>query len=196
MGMKILGIESSCDECAAAVVEDGKRVLSNVVSSQVEIHARYGGVVPEIASRRHLETILPVIEQARSDAGIALKDLDAVAVTNRPGLIGALLIGLSAAKGLALSLGKPLVPVHHIEAHIHAALMDRDAEIPFPLVALVVSGGHTSLYRVRSPLEMECIGATLDDAAGEAFDKVSSILNLGYPGGPALARLAERPRSA
>ncbi|MHC4945602.1 MAG: tRNA (adenosine(37)-N6)-threonylcarbamoyltransferase complex transferase subunit TsaD [Planctomycetota bacterium] len=187
--MKILGIESSCDECAAAVVEDGMTVRSSVVSSQVEIHARYGGVVPEIASRRHLETVIPVIEEALGRANLAAGDIDAVAVTNRPGLIGALLVGLSAAKGLTLALNRPLIPVHHIEAHIYAALMNRP-EPAWPLVALVVSGGHTSLYRLDSLLEAEQIGSTLDDAAGEAFDKVSSILGLGYPGGPALERAA------
>jgi N6-L-threonylcarbamoyladenine synthase len=188
--MKILGIESSCDECAAAVVEDGLNLRSSVVSSQVELHARYGGVVPEIASRRHLETIVPVIEEALDRAKVAARDLDAVAVTNRPGLIGALLVGLSAAKGLALALNKPLIPVHHIEAHIYAALMHQP-EPAWPLIALVVSGGHTSLYRMDSLLEAGQIGSTLDDAAGEAFDKVSSILGLGYPGGPALERAAE-----
>lgn len=187
--MKILGIESSCDECAAAVVEDGEKVLSSVVASQVDIHARFGGVVPEIASRRHLETIVPVIDEALRKAGLAAREVDALAVTNRPGLIGALLVGLSAAKGLALALGKPLIPVHHVEAHIYAALMNRPVPA-YPLAALVVSGGHTSLFSLDSPMEMKVIGSTLDDAAGEAFDKVSSILNLGYPGGPALEKAA------
>ncbi|MBU0754363.1 MAG: tRNA (adenosine(37)-N6)-threonylcarbamoyltransferase complex transferase subunit TsaD [Planctomycetes bacterium] len=187
--MKILGVESSCDECAAAMVEDGVRVLSDVVSSQVKIHARYGGVVPEIASRRHMETILPVIEQALKDAGLKAHEIDAVAVTNRPGLIGALLVGLSAAKGLALALNKPLIPVHHIEAHLYAALMNHPAPV-FPLVGLVVSGGHTSLYRINSPIEVTQIASTLDDAAGEAFDKVASILGLGYPGGPVVEKTA------
>jgi len=151
--MKILGIETSCDECAAAVVEDGRTILSEVVASQVEIHARFGGVVPEIASRRHLESIQPVIEEALNRAKTTIHDLDAVAVTNRPGLIGALLVGLAAAKGLALAAGKPLVPVNHIEAHIYAALMQADP-VPFPLVALVVWGGHTSLYLFSSVREM------------------------------------------
>jgi N6-L-threonylcarbamoyladenine synthase len=188
--MKILGIETSCDECAAAVVKDGREVLSEVVASQVEVHARYGGVVPEIASRQHLEAILPVIDQALKGAGSTIHDMDAVAVTNRPGLIGALLVGLSAAKGLALAAGKPLIPVDHIEAHIYACLMHQESP-KYPMTALVVSGGHTSLYRLPSLLEIETFSNTLDDAAGEAFDKVSSILNLGYPGGPALERAAK-----
>ncbi|MFH1998122.1 MAG: tRNA (adenosine(37)-N6)-threonylcarbamoyltransferase complex transferase subunit TsaD [Planctomycetota bacterium] len=188
--MKILGIESSCDECAAAVVEAGRKVLSNVVASQVELHARFGGVVPEIASRRHLETIVPVIEEALGRAGLKAKELDAIAVTHRPGLIGALLVGLSAAKGLALALGKPIIPVHHVEAHIYAALMPQEEPV-FPLVALVVSGGHSSLYYLESLMEMKPIGSTLDDAAGEAFDKVSAILGLAYPGGPAIEKAAQ-----
>lgn len=183
--MKILGIETSCDECAAAMVEDGRTPLSHVVSSQVEVHAPFGGVVPEIASRRHLETILPVIDEALTVAKVTAQDVDAVAVTNRPGLIGALLVGLSAAKGLALAAKKPLIPVDHIAAHVYASVMDR-SNPSFPLTGLVVSGGHTSLYHVRSILDMERIGATLDDAAGEAFDKVAAILGLGYPGGPAI----------
>ncbi len=187
--MKILGIESSCDECAAAVVERGEKVLSHVVASQISIHARFGGVVPEIASRRHLESIIPVIEQALDEAGTTIRQVDAVAVTNRPGLIGALLIGLSAAKGLALAANKPLIPVHHIEAHIYSSIMNVK-EPDFPIIALVVSGGHTSLYHLRSLLDMETVGFTLDDAAGEAFDKVSSILGLGYPGGPAIEKTA------
>jgi len=187
--MKILGIESSCDECAAAVVEDGIKIHSEAVSSQVDIHARFGGVVPEIASRRHLETIIPVIDQALTYAGTDLDTIDAIGVTNRPGLIGALLVGLSAAKGLALAANKPLIPVHHIHAHIYASIMS-GVEPKWPIVALVVSGGHTSLYRLDSLLQMERIGITQDDAAGEAFDKVSSILGLGYPGGPALEKAA------
>lgn len=188
--MKILGIETSCDECATAVVEDGVKVLAETVSSQVRIHAQFGGVVPEIASRQHLETIIPVIDETLKKAHLSLEQVDAVAVTNRPGLIGALLVGLSAAKGLAMAANKPIIPVHHIQAHIYASIM-MEKEIKWPIAALIVSGGHTSLYRLDSILKMERLGATQDDAAGEAFDKVSSILGLGYPGGPAIQKAAE-----
>lgn len=184
----VLGIESSCDETAAAVVRDGREVISSVVHSQIDEHAAYGGVVPEIAGRSHLRKILPVVDQALTDAELDLDQLDAIAVTNRPGLIGSLLVGLSAAKGLAFSRGLPLVPVHHIEAHVYAASMETTAS-PYPCIALVVSGGHTSLYRAESALEMTRLGGTLDDAAGEAFDKVSWLLGLGYPGGPAVSAL-------
>jgi len=187
--MIILGIETSCDECAAAVVDGGGTILSNVVSSQIELHAPYGGVVPEVASRSHMETIHPVIAEALRTAHIAANDLDAIAVTHRPGLIGSLLVGLCAAKGLALALGKPLVPVNHVDAHVYACVAGIDEPL-YPLSALVVSGGHTSLFRVDSPLELEPVGRTLDDAAGEAFDKVAAILGLGYPGGPAIEKAA------
>ncbi len=187
--MIILGIETSCDECAAAVVEDGHKILSTVVSSQVKLHAPYGGVIPELASRSHLETIRPVLEKAVASSGGGLDDIDAVAVTRQPGLIGSLLVGLSAAKGLAFAKGLPLVPVDHVEAHVYACIMGVDKPA-WPLAALVVSGGHTSLYLVRSPIDLEPIGRTLDDAAGEAFDKVSAILGLGYPGGPAIEKAA------
>jgi N6-L-threonylcarbamoyladenine synthase len=193
----LLGIESSCDETAAAVVVDGYDVRSSVVHSQVAEHARFGGVVPELAGRSHLEQIVPTIRRALDEAGVGLGDLDAIAVTNRPGLIGSLLIGLSTAKSLALSRGLPLVPVHHIEAHVHAATMESLAgpagrvEFEWPALALVVSGGHTALYRVDSALSMRRISSTLDDAAGEAFDKVAWLLGLPYPGGPSLSRLAD-----
>ncbi len=187
--MRILGIETSCDETAAAVVEDGARVLSNVVSSQVELHARYRGVVPEIAARAHVERIDAVIEKSLADAGLDYAQLDAIAVTDGPGLIGSLMIGVTAAKTLAALLDRPLIPVDHIAAHaVSAALAHPD--VRWPAVALVVSGGHTSLYLVRSVLEIELIGQTLDDAAGEAFDKVASILELGHPGGPLVDKLA------
>jgi N6-L-threonylcarbamoyladenine synthase len=189
-GELILGIESSCDETAAAVVRRGREVLSSVVHSQAEEHAVYGGVVPEIAGRSHLRAILPALDQALDDAGIGVDDLAGVAVTARPGLIGSLLVGLSTAKALAWTRGLPLVDVHHIEAHVYAAAMER-SPLPFPALALVVSGGHTSLYRAASPLVIEPLAGTLDDAAGEAFDKVAHILGLGYPGGPAVSRLAE-----
>jgi len=187
--VKILGIETSCDETAAAVVEDGRVVLSNVVASQAKLHSRFGGVVPEIACRAHVESILPVIEDALADAETAPDDLDGIAVTRGPGLVGALLIGISAAKTLAWVWGKPLVGVHHIEAHIHAARMGSDpAEAPY--LALVVSGGHTAIYRTREDGRHDLLGSTTDDAVGEAFDKVASILGLGYPGGPAVERAA------
>ena len=186
----VLGIESSCDETAAAVVRGGREILSSVVESQAALHARYGGVVPEVAGRTHLEHILPVVDAALERAGATLDDVGAIAVTCRPGLIGSLLVGVSAAKALAWTRGLPLVGVDHIEAHVHAATMER-AERVHPCLALVVSGGHTALYRAESELELELLGTTLDDAAGEAFDKVSHLLGLGYPGGPAVSRLAE-----
>ena len=188
--MKVLGIESSCDETAAAVVEDGRDVLSDVVRSQVDLHAKFGGPVPEVASRSHLEVIVPVIEAALERAELTAAEIDAVAVTNRPGLIGALLVGLSAAKAFALATGKPLVGVDHIAAHVYAAWMDADAPPRPPFVSLVVSGGHTSLFRHDGPFDSEEVGSTADDAAGEAFDKVAAILDLGYPGGPVIDRLA------
>jgi len=187
--MLILGIETSCDETAAAVVEDGQRVLSSVVATQFELHAAYGGVVPELAARRHLENILPVIRGALDQAGVTLKDLDGLAVTQGPGLIGALVIGMAAAKALAFTLQKPLAGVHHLKAHILAAFLT-ESPPPFPFVALVVSGGHTNLYLVRSFLEMELLGRSRDDAAGEAFDKVAKLMQLGYPGGVEIEALA------
>jgi N6-L-threonylcarbamoyladenine synthase len=187
--MLILGIETSCDETAAAVVRDGKRVLSSVVASQDKLHLPYGGVVPEIACRAHLVTVLPVFHRALSEAGVKLDDLDAVAVVNTPGLVGSLLIGLTAAKALAWINALPLIGVNHLHAHAYAAALERDEDV-FPCVTLVVSGGHTSLFHSRSPIEHERLGGTLDDAAGEAFDKVASILGLGYPGGPHIDRVA------
>ncbi|MCI0342287.1 MAG: tRNA (adenosine(37)-N6)-threonylcarbamoyltransferase complex transferase subunit TsaD [Planctomycetales bacterium] len=194
--MRVLGIETSCDETAAAVVEDGRRSLGSVIASQTDLHARFGGVVPEIACRAHAERISAVIEEALARAGTALADLDAIAVTTRPGLVGALLVGISAAKGLALATGLPLVPVNHLEAHVAAALLLPDPPA-FPFVSLVVSGGHTLLYRSEGPTRHERLGATTDDAAGEAFDKAAAILGLGYPGGPAIEKAARGgdPRS-
>ena len=187
--MLILGIETSCDETAAAVVADGRAVLSSVVATQFELHAPYGGVVPEIAARRHLENILPVIQGALDQAGVTLEDLDGLAVTQGPGLIGALVIGMAAAKALSFTLGKPLAGVHHLQAHILAAFL---TETPpeFPFVALVVSGGHTNLYRVDGFREMTLLGRSRDDAAGEAFDKVAKLMDLGYPGGVRIEALA------
>jgi N6-L-threonylcarbamoyladenine synthase len=186
----VLGIESSCDETAAALVRRGREVLSSVVHSQAAEHARFGGVVPEVAGRSHLDRILPVIDQALAAAGADLGDVEALAVTARPGLIGSLLVGLSAAKALAWQRGLPLVGVHHIEAHAWSAAMELDAP-SWPCLALVVSGGHTALYRARSPLAIERIASTRDDAAGEAFDKVAHLLGLAYPGGPSVSKLAE-----
>jgi N6-L-threonylcarbamoyladenine synthase len=193
--MLILGIETSCDETAASVVEDGRRILSNVVATQFELHAKYGGVVPELAARRHLENILPVLQAALDQAGVTLNDIDALAVTQRPGLIGALVIGMAAAKALAFTCKRPLVGVHHLEAHILAAFLTENPP-PFPFVALVVSGGHTNLYHVRDFLDMALLGRSRDDAAGEAFDKVAKLLNLGYPGGVAIEALAARGNGA
>jgi N6-L-threonylcarbamoyladenine synthase len=187
--MLLLALETSCDETAAAVVEDGRRICSNVVRTQVDLHARYGGVVPEIASRAHLETITLVIREAMAQAGVTLGEIDAVAVANTPGLVGCLLIGVTAAKTLAWSLGVPLIGLDHLSGHVYAAAMSTSEPV-FPAVALVVSGGHTSLYACRSATERELLGSTLDDAAGEAFDKVAAILNLGYPGGPVVDRMA------
>ena len=188
----VLGIESSCDETAAAVVRAGVEVRSSVVHSQASEHAAYGGVVPEIAGRSHLRRILPVIDQALEQAGVDLGDLAGIAVTTRPGLIGSLLVGLSAAKALAFARDLPLVGVQHIEAHVYAATMEDPDAVRYPCLALVVSGGHTALYRVASPLSMEPLAATLDDAAGEAFDKVAFLLGLDYPGGPSVSALAEQ----
>ncbi len=188
----ILAVETSCDETAAAVVVGGQEVLSNVVASQDELHGKYGGVVPEIASRAHIERINPVIRRALEQAGISPSGLAAIAVTNRPGLIGSLLIGVSAAKTLAWAWQKPLIDIDHVQAHIYAAQLGRERAWAFPAVALVVSGGHTSLYHCRDPLDIELLGQTTDDAAGEAFDKVASILKLGYPGGPIIDRLSRQ----
>jgi N6-L-threonylcarbamoyladenine synthase len=188
----ILGIESSCDETAAAVAAGPRRVLSNVIATQHALHERYAGVVPEIASRAHLERILPVVQDALADADVRPADLAAVAVGHRPGLIGSLLVGVAAAKTLAWSCGIPLIGVDHVHAHLHAALLDGDddGDAPYPALGLVVSGGHTALYLVRDALHLTRLGATIDDAAGEAFDKTATVLQLGYPGGPAIDRLA------
>ena len=189
--MKILGIETSCDETCAAVVADGRRVLSNVVASQTDVHRKYGGVVPEIASRAHLEALVPVVGEALEQAGAGTGDVDAVAVVHRPGLIGSLLLGVTAAKTLAWLHDLPLVGINHVESHIYAACLEREA-LPFPCVGLVVSGGHTSLYTCDGPRSQTLLGATTDDAAGEAFDKVASILGLPYPGGPSIDEVSQR----
>ena len=186
--MLVLGIESSCDETAAALVENGRRILSNVIASQHELHAPHGGVVPELASRRHVENIPYVIREALDVAGMELKDVDVIAVTRGPGLIGALLVGLSTAKAVAWAEGKPLVPVHHLHGHMMAACLNH--ETSYPQLCLLVSGGHTAIYRVDSPLSIKELASTRDDAAGEAFDKVAKMLGLGFPGGPALEEAA------
>ena len=187
----ILGLESSCDETAAAVVAGGRRVLSNIIASQIELHKKYGGVVPEIASRKHLEAVLPTVKEALDTAGVTLEQIDAIAVTHGPGLVGALMVGLSAAKALAFALDKPLVGVNHLQGHIYANFLT-DQPPEFPLVCLVVSGGHTDLIYMTGHGQMELLGRTRDDAAGEAFDKVARSVGLGYPGGPQVEKLAAR----
>jgi len=186
----VLGIETSCDETAAAIVADGKEVRSNVVASQIDLHKKYGGVVPEIASRAHIEHLDVVIEEALCVAGCDAHAVDALAVTNRPGLVGALQIGVTAAKTLSWAWRKPLIGVDHIRAHAISPMIDLD-ESPWPAVGLIVSGGHTSLFDIRSTVDIKLLGATTDDAAGEAFDKVAAILGLAYPGGPSIQRAAE-----
>ncbi|MCK4872415.1 MAG: tRNA (adenosine(37)-N6)-threonylcarbamoyltransferase complex transferase subunit TsaD [Phycisphaerales bacterium] len=192
--MLILGIETSCDETAVAVVRDGRDVLSNVIASQHDLHAEFAGVVPEIASRAHVERFIPVLRAALTEAGITRSDVDAVAVGHRPGLIGSLLTGVGAAKALAWSLGVPLIGVDHIHAHLYAGTLD-STEPAFPALGLAVSGGHTSLYALDSWLSLTRLGATIDDAIGEAYDKAATILGLPYPGGPHLDQLAAQRRS-
>lgn len=187
--VRILAIESSCDETAASVVQNGRQVLSNIISSQIDLHTLYGGVVPEIASRKHIEKMNQVIEEALKEAGVTLEDITAIAVTYGPGLVGALLVGVSAAKAIAFATGKPLVGVHHIEGHISANYIENKQLEP-PFACLVVSGGHTHLVMVKDYGEYEIIGCTRDDAAGEAFDKVARAIGLGYPGGPKIDRLS------
>lgn len=188
--MKILGIETSCDETAASVVEDGRVLLSNVVNSQIDIHAVYGGVVPEVAARSHIEVINPVINQALTDAKLTWDDIDAIAVTYAPGLVGSLLIGTLAARTLAVLKNKPLYPIHHVEAHVYANFLNKTAP-EFPMLALIVSGGHCQLVLFRNHGDYELLGQTCDDAVGEAFDKVAKIIGLPYPGGPSIAKAAE-----
>lgn len=200
--MRILGIESSCDETAVAIVEDGKRLLSNVVRSQIDIHAAYGGVVPEVAARSHIEVINPAIDQALNDASLTWDDIDAIAVTYAPGLLGSLLIGTLAARTIALLKNKPLYPIHHVEAHVYANFLTEkadhiDLKLPtnqptFPMLALIVSGGHSQLVLFKDHGNYQLLGQTQDDAVGEAFDKVAKIIGLPYPGGPSIAALAEQ----
>jgi N6-L-threonylcarbamoyladenine synthase len=189
--MRILGIETSCDETAAAVVDHGTFIRSNIVASQVDVHKKYGGVVPELACRKHIENMVPVVRAALDTAQTTLEEIDAIAVTQGPGLIGALLIGLSAAKALAYATHKPLIPVHHIEGHIYSLFLSYPT-LSFPFLSLIVSGGHTELYVVWQHGKYQQLGRTLDDAAGEAFDKVAKMLHLGYPGGPIIDTLAAK----
>ncbi len=195
-GPLVLAVESSCDETGIAVIEDGRRIHANVVASQVALHAPTGGIVPEVAARAHLRWIVPVLDDALATAGATMSDMDAVAVTYGPGLAGSLLVGINFAKALAWAHGKPLVPVNHLEGHVYAGWLLDPAEAerevpPFPLVGLVVSGGHTFLVEMRDHLDYRLLGTTVDDAAGEAFDKVGRLLGLGYPGGPAISKAAE-----
>lgn len=200
--IRILGIETSCDETAAAVVEDGATILSNIVASQVELHAQYGGVYPEMASRAHVEAMTPVVNQALADAHLGWDDLDAIAVTYGPGLPGSLLVGFNYAKGAALTTGLPLIPVNHLEGHLYAHWLKTgyhggaDGDLQFPVVVLIVSGGHTELVLAKGHRTYDYLGGTLDDAAGEAFDKVARMLKLGYPGGPAIEKAAQDGKAA
>jgi N6-L-threonylcarbamoyladenine synthase len=189
--MKILGIETSCDETAAAVVEDGTKILSNTVASQSDLHAEFGGVVPEVAARSHVEIMIPVVKKALSEAKITVNDLDAIAVTNGPGLLGSLLIGVLTARTLAETSHKPLYPINHVEAHVYGAFIGNN-QPKFPALALIVSGGHTQLVLFSDHDKYDLLGQTLDDAAGEAFDKVAAILGLPYPGGPSISKAAEQ----
>ena len=193
--MNILGIETSCDETAAAVIQDGRHIVSNVVATQVEMHARYGGIVPEIASREHMRALLPVVDSALEQAGMELPELDGIAVTHGPGLAGALLVGVNTAKGLALSHNLPFIGINHLEGHVYAAWLeegvDPEARPGFPLMCLITSGGHTDLILMEGHGNYKLIGRTRDDAAGEAFDKAARVLGLGFPGGPEIQRVAE-----
>ncbi len=194
--IRLLGIETSCDETAASVVEDGQKILSNIVASQVDIHAQYGGIYPEVASRQHIIKIYPIVEQALEQAHLTLEDLDGIAVTRGPGLAGSLVVGLNTAKGIALANDLPIIGINHLEAHIYSAWLNHpdrstDQDPNFPLLALIVSGGHTELVLMTNHLDYERLGGTLDDAAGEAFDKIARLLGLSYPGGPAIEIAAE-----
>lgn len=189
--MLVLGIESSCDETAAAVVRDGEELLSNVIASQIQVHSKYGGIVPEIASRKHIEAIVPVILQALDDAAVTLDDIEGIAVTRGPGLVGSLLVGLSAAKAIAYARDLPFVGVNHLEGHV-ASVFLTEKQPDFPFIALVVSGGHTNVYLVRDFQDFTILGQTRDDAAGEAFDKAAKLLEIGYPGGVVIDRMAKK----
>lgn len=190
--MLVLGIETTCDETACAIVRDGREILANVISSQIDLHAEYGGVVPELSCRRHVDVIIPVIQQALESASLSLDDIDLIAVAYGPGLIGALLIGLTSAKALALAIGKPFIGVNHVEAHLYAALMSHDSPIDFPCLGVVLSGGHTALVHMDVIGQSRLISETVDDAIGEAFDKVAKMMDLPYPGGPQIEALAAK----
>jgi N6-L-threonylcarbamoyladenine synthase len=190
--MLILGIETSCDETAVALLKDGKQLLSNIVASQVDLHQEFGGVVPEVAARAHTEKMIPLLNHALKEAKVEPKDIDVIAVTYGPGLIGSLLVGTSTAKALAYSLSKKVIPINHVEAHLYGSWLNTNSPPQFPVVGLVVSGGHTELVLMKNHGDYELLGATLDDAAGEAFDKVAKLLGLGYPGGPAISKEAEK----
>lgn len=190
--MIVLGIESTCDETAASIVVDGKKILSEVISSQVDLHNIYGGVVPELACRRHIEVIIPVIDEALEKAGCTIDAVDLIAVAYGPGLMGPLFVGLHAAKGIAFALDKPIIGVNHVEAHLYAALMSHDEPVQFPALGVVLSGGHTNLIKIEELGSYKLLGKTVDDAIGEAFDKVAKMLNLPYPGGPAIESLAKK----
>jgi len=190
--MKILGIETSCDETAASIVENGIKVLSNVIASSVDLHKKTGGVVPEVAAREHMRQISPVIDKAMDDAGVSMSDINAIAVTHAPGLITSLLVGVNTAQTISYIHKKPLIPIHHIAGHIYANFLERNEPMKFPIIVLTVSGGHNELVLLKSHYEFQVIGETLDDAAGEAFDKVARLLNLGFPGGPVIAKSAEK----
>ena len=194
--MKILGIESSCDETAAAVVEDGNKILSNIGATQIPFHKMYNGVVPEIASRKHTEWILPVVKQALAEAGLSLEEIDGIAATGRPGLMGSLLVGLTFAKTLAWASNKPFIAVNHMLGHLYASHLEND--IPYPYLGLLVSGGHSIICKVNNFDDIEVLGTTIDDAPGEAFDKVAKFYNLGYPGGAVIDKLAKNgnPKAA
>ena len=189
---RILGIETSCDETASAIVEDGGRILSNVIASQSDLHAQYGGIFPEVASRKHIEVIHAVVDQTLFGAHLGIEDLDCIAVTYGPGLVGSLLVGVNVAKGMAIGKRKPLLGINHLEGHVYSLwLTEAEAEIEFPVIVLIVSGGHTEMYLMEDHLNYQRLGGTLDDAAGEAFDKVARILGLPYPGGPPIEEAAD-----
>lgn len=188
--MLVLGIESTCDETACAIVRDGREILANVISSQIDLHAEYGGVVPELACRRHVDVLIPIIDEALIQAGLSLEEIDLIAVAHGPGLIGALLIGLNAAKTISLALNKPFIGVNHVEAHLYAAIMSAKQEVIFPALGIILSGGHSMLMRMDGIGHYQLIGQTIDDAIGEAFDKTAKILGLPYPGGPYIEALA------